>query len=171
MFFKGKDSSGSIYLTQEQHHVSVCGIQKTAATFMKMKFCLSSTTWSMPMPPSSPALRSHEMKISQPGEQINSELCHAIFVSHYRWFLFIPAKAPQNWSKSHRHWVHLCQRLKKFIRGRSGRNVSVRKKHRHPLKKKKIRKDLHLFEPVRWMTPRYRSLFLCCADTPDESCG
>lgn len=38
------------------------------------------------------ALRRHEVKISQPGEKINSELCHAIFVSHYIWFLFIPAE-------------------------------------------------------------------------------
>lgn len=39
-----------------------------------------------------PALQCHEMKISQPGEQINSELCHAIFVGHYIWFLFIPVE-------------------------------------------------------------------------------
>lgn len=63
-------------------------MQRTAATFTKMKFCplidANASEFS--------ALRCHEMKISQPGEQINTELCHAIFVSHYVWFLFLPAE-------------------------------------------------------------------------------
>lgn len=45
----------------------------------------------MAMPLSSPHSGVTKMKIGQPGEQINSELCHAIFVSHYVWFLFISA--------------------------------------------------------------------------------
>lgn len=61
-------------------------------------FAFRRTAWSMPMP-----LQCHEMKISQPGEQINSELCHAIFVGHYMRFLFIPETVPQKCSELRRH--------------------------------------------------------------------
>lgn len=92
------------------------GIQRTAATFTKMKFCLSSTTWSMPMSLSSP--RSSVTKWRSASQESKSIVNYvmlffwAIIYGSYlslrrcRWL------APQNCSKLLCHHVHLCQRLK-----------------------------------------------------------
>lgn len=90
--FRNKDSSGSIYQTHKTTPpVSVwnsedcCHIHENEIVPQQHHLIDANTS-------EFSALQCHEMKISQPGERINSELCHAIFVSHYRWFLFILAE-------------------------------------------------------------------------------
>lgn len=90
--FRTKDSSGSIYLTHKTTpHVSVWNTEDCCHIYeneiLPWRHHLIDANAS-----EFSALHCHEMKISQPGEQINSELCHAIFVSHYIWSLFIPAE-------------------------------------------------------------------------------
>ncbi len=91
----------------------MCGIQRTAVTFMKMKFCLSSTTWSMPMPPSSPHSRDTKWRsASQESKSIVNYVMLFLWAITDGSYLAIPAQAPQNWSKLHSQRVHFCQRLK-----------------------------------------------------------
>lgn len=88
--------------------MSACGIQRAPPPpppprSRKWNFCLSRHRLIDANASEFSPLQCHEMKISQPGEQINSELCHAIFVGHYMRFLFIPETVPQKCSELRRH--------------------------------------------------------------------
>lgn len=63
-------------------------MHSAAATFTKMKFCPLIDASALEFS----ALRCHQMKISQPGERINTELCHAISVGPLYMGLIYPCR-------------------------------------------------------------------------------
>lgn len=88
---KGTAADQYIWLTKQQH-MSVFGIQRTCCHIYENLIL----PWEHRLIDANAsefsALQLHEMKIIPLREQINSELCHAIFVSYYIWSLFIPVE-------------------------------------------------------------------------------
>lgn len=123
--FRNKHSSRSIYLTPKTTpRVTVwntedcCHICENQILPWRLRLIDANAS-------QFPALQCHKMKISQPGEQINSELCHAIFVGHYIWFLFIPVEmSPVGATKPSERtsWLRSLQpKVTKYIRVESSR--------------------------------------------------
>lgn len=101
-----KDSAESIYLTHKTTwHVSVWNTEDCRHIY-ENEILLQPHGLIDANASQFSALQCHQMKISQQGEQINTELCHAIFVSHYIWFLFIPEEV-QNSLELYWHNVQL----------------------------------------------------------------
>lgn len=109
-----KITAGDQYIWR---HVSVYGIQRTAATFKKKKFGTGGTTWSMPLPLTSPHSSvtkwrsdSHESK-----SIVNYVMLFlwAIIYDPYLSQRRCRQLAPQKCSELHRRRVPFCQRLKK----------------------------------------------------------